>query len=172
MELHELTSLMQQLLISNWDDYTIKIGLRRIQNLCYQSSFLGPVQPQELTMETTDFPDKQIVGANGIPRGCMSFPQGPPLHLLKQAWNKIYCSCTSFSQDVSRQSRWILKQCCDADFEVYAKRIPHLVHLTKYLEAFCRMMVTKLRVTRCRQYLQHNHPKGVITRHFHNMAQN
>jgi hypothetical protein len=34
---------------------------------------LGPVQPQELTMETTDSPDKQIVGANGIPRGCMNF---------------------------------------------------------------------------------------------------
>ncbi len=66
-ELHELTSLMQQLLISNWDDYTIKIGLRCIQNLCHQSSSLGLVQPQELTMETTDFPDKQIFEANGIP---------------------------------------------------------------------------------------------------------
>jgi hypothetical protein len=87
-ELHELTSLMQQLSISNWDDYTIKIGLRCVQNLCHQSSFLGPVQPQELTMETTDSPDKQIVRANGIPRGCMSFPHGPPLHLLRQAWNK------------------------------------------------------------------------------------
>jgi hypothetical protein len=74
-EWHELTSLMQQLLISNWDDYTIKIGLRHTQNLCRQSSFLGPVQPQDLMMETTDSPDKQIVGANGIPRGCMSFPR-------------------------------------------------------------------------------------------------
>jgi hypothetical protein len=122
-ELHELTSLMQQLSISNWDDYTIKIGLRHIQNLCHQSSFLGPVQPQELTMETTDSPDKQIVGASGISRGCISFPQGPPLHLLRQAWNKIDCSWTSLSQDVSRQSRWILKQHCNADFEDYAKRI-------------------------------------------------
>ncbi len=33
-------------------------------------------------METTDSTDKQIVQAIGIPRGCMSFPQGPPLHLL------------------------------------------------------------------------------------------
>jgi hypothetical protein len=120
-ELHELTSLMQQLLSSNWDDYTIKIGLRCIQNMCHQSFFLGPVQPQELTMETTDSLDKQIVGANGIPRGCMSFPQGPPLHLLRQAWNQIDYSWTSISQDISRQSRWILKQCCNADFEVYAK---------------------------------------------------
>ncbi len=135
-ELHELTSLMQQLSISNWDNYTIKIRLRCIQNLCHQSSFLGPVQPQELTMETTDSPDKQIVGANGIPRGCMSFPQGPPLNLLRQAWNKIDCSWTSLSQDVSRQSRWILKQHRNADFEVYAKRIQHPVHLIKYLEAF------------------------------------
>jgi hypothetical protein len=96
-ELHELTSLMHQPLISNWDNYTIKIGLRRIQNLCHQSSFLGLVQPQELMMETTDYPDKQIVGANGIPRGCMSFLQGSPLHLLRQAWNQIDCSWTSLS---------------------------------------------------------------------------
>jgi hypothetical protein len=38
--------------------------------------------------------------------------------------------------DVSRQSRWILKQRCDADFEVYAKRIQNFAHLIKYLEAF------------------------------------
>jgi hypothetical protein len=30
-------------------------------------------------MEATVSPDKQIVGANGIPRRCMSFPQGSPL---------------------------------------------------------------------------------------------
>jgi hypothetical protein len=84
-ELHELTSLMHQLSISNWDNYTIKIGLGRIQNLCHQSFFLGQVQPQELMMETTDSPDKQIVGANGTARECMSFPQGPPLHHLRQA---------------------------------------------------------------------------------------
>jgi hypothetical protein len=40
------------------------------------------------------------------------------------------------SLDVSRQSRWILKQCPNADFEVYAKRMQHPVHLIKYLEAF------------------------------------
>ncbi len=95
---------------------TIKIGLRRIQNLCHQSSLLGPVQPQELTMEATDSPDKQFGRANGIPRRCMRFPQGPPLHLLRQSWgpNRLLL-------DVSRQSGWILKQRCDADFEVYAK---------------------------------------------------
>ena len=38
--------------------------------------------------------------------------------------------------DVSRQSRWILKQRPDADFEVYAKRIQHSAHLIKHLEAF------------------------------------
>jgi hypothetical protein len=69
-------------------------------------------------MESTDSPDKQIVGANGIPRGCMSSPQRPPLHLLRQAWNQIYYSWASLSQYVSRQSRWILKQHCNADFEV------------------------------------------------------
>jgi hypothetical protein len=136
MELHELTGLMQQLTILNWDYYTIKIGLRRIQNLCHQSFVLGPVQPQELTMETTDSPDKQIVGANGIPRGCMSFPQGHPIHLLRQTWTKVDCSWTSCSWDVSRQSRWILKQCCNADFEVYAKRIQHHAHLIKHLKEF------------------------------------
>jgi hypothetical protein len=51
---------MQQLLISKRDEYTIKIGLRHIQNLCHQPSFLGWL-PQELLMELTDSPDKQIV---------------------------------------------------------------------------------------------------------------
>jgi hypothetical protein len=69
-------------------------------------------------METADSHDKQIVRANGIPRGSMSFPQGPPLHLLRQAWHQIYCSWASLSQYVSRQSRWILKQRRNADFEV------------------------------------------------------
>jgi hypothetical protein len=51
-------------------------------------------------METTDSPDKQIVGANGIPRECMSFPQGPPLHLLGSLEDQIDCSWTSLdSQD-------------------------------------------------------------------------
>jgi hypothetical protein len=46
-------------------------------------------------METTDSPDKQIVGANGIPRGCISFPQAPPLHLLGSLEDQIDCSWTS-----------------------------------------------------------------------------
>ncbi len=96
--------------------YTIKIGSRHIQNLCHQPSFLGPVQPQELTMETTDSPDKQIVGANGIPRGCMSLPQGSSLHLLRQSWGP-----NRFLLDVTRQSRWTLKQLCNADLEFMQK---------------------------------------------------
>ncbi len=133
-------------------------------------SLLGTSTPQELTMDTTDSPDKQIFRANGIPRGCMSFPQGPPLHLSRQAWNQIDCSWTSLSQDISRQSRWILKQRHNADFEVYAKRIQHPAHLIKYLEVFMPNDGHKAQNTRCRQYSQRNRPKGVITRHFHNMA--
>jgi hypothetical protein len=72
---------------------------------------------------STDSPDKQILGANGIPRGCMSFPQEPPLHLLRQAWNQLHCFGASLSQYVSRQSRWILKQHCNADIKGEAKRI-------------------------------------------------
>jgi hypothetical protein len=49
-------------------------------------------------MESTDSPDKQIVGANGIPRGCMSLPHEPPLHLLRQAWNQLYCSWASLNR--------------------------------------------------------------------------
>jgi hypothetical protein len=40
------------------------------------------------TMETTDSPDKQIVGANGIPRACMSFPQGSVAPFLNN--RKLY----------------------------------------------------------------------------------
>jgi hypothetical protein len=40
------------------------------------SSFLlgASILQKELTMEIADSPDKQIIGANGIPRGCMSLP--------------------------------------------------------------------------------------------------
>ncbi len=38
--------------------YTIKIGLRCIQNPCHHPFFLGPNLPQEITMEATDSPDK------------------------------------------------------------------------------------------------------------------
>ncbi len=38
--------------------------------------------------------------------------------------------------DISRQSRWILKQRRDADFEVYVKKIWYSAHLIKYLEVF------------------------------------
>jgi hypothetical protein len=81
-------------------------------------------------METTDSHDKQIVGANGIPRGCMSFPQGPPLHLLRQVWNQIDCPWTSLdSLDgfLSNFANLTLKS---------MQRIQHPVHLIKYLELF------------------------------------
>ncbi len=52
------------------------------------------------------------------------------------------------------------------------KRICHSVHLLNTWKHLCLMMSTKPRVTRCRQYSWFNRPKGVITRHFHNMAQN
>ncbi len=71
------------------------------------------------------------------------------------------------SLDVSRQSKWILKQHCNADFEVYAKEFDILRTSLNTWKHLCLMMVTKPRVKRCRQYLQCNHPKGVITRHFH-----
>ncbi len=76
------------------------------------------------------------------------------------------------SLDVSRQSRWILKECCNTDFEVYAKEFDNLCTYLNTWKHLYLMMVTKPRVKRCRQYLQCNHPNGVITRHFHIMAQN
>ena len=81
-------------------------------------------------METTDSHDKQIVGANGIPRECMSFPQEPPLHLLRQAWNQIDCPWTSLdSLDgfLSNIAMLTLKS---------MQRIQHPAHLIEYLEAF------------------------------------
>ncbi len=96
------------------------------------STFLLEVaQPQELTMEATDSPDKQFVGANVIPRGCMSFPQGPPLHLLRQAWNQIDCPWTSLDsldRFLSNIAMLILKS--------MQKRFQHPAHLIKYLETF------------------------------------
>ncbi len=96
------------------------------------SSFLLGVAPTRINDGNNRFSWQAIVGANGIPRGCMSLPQGPPLHLLvRQSWGP-----SRLLLDVTRQSRWILKQRCFADFEVYAKRIRHSAHLIKYLEAF------------------------------------
>ncbi len=74
--------------------------------------------------------------------------------------------------DVSRQSRWILKQHCDADFEVYAKKIRLSVHLINTWKHSCLMIVTKPRVKGADNTRDLTAQKGVITRHFHNMAQN
>jgi hypothetical protein len=117
--------------------YTIRIGLRCIQNLCHQPPLLGLDLPQELKMETTDSPGKQIIRANGIPRGCMSLPQGSPPHLLRQSWgpNRLLL-------DISRQSRWILKQRCNADIEVYAKEFDILCTWLNTWKHLCLMMVT------------------------------
>jgi hypothetical protein len=82
-------------------------------------------------IETTDSLDKHIVGANGIPRGCMSFPQGPPLHLLRQAWNQIDCSRASLNS-----LDGLLSNDTMLTMKVYAKRNQHPAHLIEYLEAF------------------------------------
>jgi hypothetical protein len=67
---------------------------------------LGVVLPQEFTMETTDSPDKQIVGANGIPspKKMYEFSPGTSSTSLEAGLvpNRLFL-------DVSRQSRWILK---------------------------------------------------------------
>jgi hypothetical protein len=64
--------------------YTIKIGLRRIQNLFHQPIFLlGAWSPTRINDGNNRFSWQAIVGANEIPRRCMSFPQAPPLHLLR-----------------------------------------------------------------------------------------
>jgi hypothetical protein len=81
-------------------------------------------------METTDSPDKQIVRANGIPRGCMSFSQGPPLHLLRQARNQIDCSWTSLDSLDGFLSNVVM-----LTLKSLQKRNQHSAHL-KYLEAF------------------------------------
>jgi hypothetical protein len=115
----------------------------------------------------TDSPDKQIVGANGIPRGCISFPQSPPLHFLRQSWepNRLLLN-------VLRQTRWILKPCRNADFEVYAKIIQHSAHLIKYLEAFKPNAGHKAQSNKVQDNTRDvTAQKEVITRHFHNMAQ-
>jgi hypothetical protein len=128
---------------------------------------LGVVQPQESTIETPDSPDKQIDGANGILRGCMRFYLEPPLHLLRQAWNQTDCpwmSLDSLDGFLSNVAMLTLK--------VYAKINRHPAHLIKYLEAFMPNDGHKAQSKRCRQYSRRDRPKGVITRHFHNMAQN
>jgi hypothetical protein len=72
--LHELTSLMQQPLISPWATLPLRLDQDASKICAIIPPSLGPVQPQELTIETTDAPDRQIVGANGIPRRCMCLP--------------------------------------------------------------------------------------------------
>ncbi len=57
------------------------------------------------------------------PRGLLYISQGSLEDQLDCSW-------------ASLDSLWILKQHRDADFEVYAKRIWHSAHLSKYLEAF------------------------------------
>ena len=75
--------------------YIIKIGLRCTQNLCHQPSFLGPDLPQELTMETTDSPDKQSLELMESQEDVWVFPRD----LLYISWgsleNQIDCSWTS-----------------------------------------------------------------------------
>jgi hypothetical protein len=55
--------------------YTMRLDLDTSKTLYHHPS-LGPVLPQELTVEMAGSPDysKEIVGANGILRRCMSSP--------------------------------------------------------------------------------------------------
>ncbi len=124
--LHEFTSLMQQHLISK----AIRpLDWIQTHPKSVPSSFLGPVLPQELTMETVGSPDNHIVGANGIPRRGMSSPWWPPLHLLRQSWGPNRLLLT-----VVKQSRWIFKQLCNADLKVNADKFDILCTLTEYLK--------------------------------------
>ncbi len=113
MVLHEFTSLMQQHLISK----AIRpLDWIQTHPKSVPSSFLGVgILPQELTIEMTGSPDNHIVGANGIPRRCMSSPWWPPLHLLRQSWGPYRLLLMAV-----RQSRWILKQLGNADLKVNA----------------------------------------------------
>jgi hypothetical protein len=102
---------------------------------------LGVAEPQELTMETTDSPDKQIVRDKGIPRVCMSFPRGPPLHLLRQAWNQIDCSWMSLNSldgFLSNVAMLTLKS-MQKEIDILRTYLSTWKHL-------CLMMVTKPRV--------------------------
>jgi hypothetical protein len=128
---------------------------------------LGPVQPQELTMETTDSSDKQIFGANGIPWGCMSFPRGPLLHLLRQAWNQIDCSWTSLNS-----LDGFLSNVAMLTLKSMQKEINILHTYLSIWKHLCLMMVTKPRVKGADNTHNVTAQKRVITRHFHNMAQN
>jgi hypothetical protein len=57
----------------NLGDYTIRLD-QDASNTCTIILPWGQYIPQELTMEIAGSVDKQIVGANGIPRGCMCLP--------------------------------------------------------------------------------------------------
>ncbi len=126
--LQEFTSLLQQHLVSK--------AIRSLDWIhthpkSVPSSFLGAsILPQELMMEMTGIPDNHIVGANGIPRNCMSSPWWPPLHLLRKSWgpNRLLLMA-------ARQSRWILKQLRDPDLKVNADKLDILHTSTEYLEA-------------------------------------
>jgi hypothetical protein len=117
-------------------------------------------------MESTDSPDKQIVRANGIPRGCMSFTQGPPLHLLRQAWNQLYCSWASLSHTSLGSLDGFLSNVVMLTLKSRQKEFDIMCTQLNTWKHLCLTMATKAQSKRCRQYLQRNRPKGVIARHF------
>ncbi len=152
------------------DKYTIKIGLRRIQSLCHQHSFLRPDLLQELSMESTDSPGKQIVGANGIPRGCMSLPRD--LLYISWGWlgtnyivlrrHLVSTSLDSLDRFLSNIAMPTLKS-RQKEFDILRTQLNTWKHL-------CLIMVTKPRIKGADNTRDITPQKGVILRHFHNMA--
>jgi hypothetical protein len=110
-------------------------------------------------METTDSPDKQIVGVNGIPRGCMSFPQGSPLHLLRQAWNQIDVLGRHLVRTSLDSLDGFLSNVAMLTLKSRQKNLTFCA-LNYYLEAFMPNDGHKAQSKRCRQHSQRNRPKG------------
>ncbi len=99
------------------------------------------------------------------------FPQGPPLHLLRQAWNQLYCSWTSLSHTSLDSLDGILSNVAmltlkyrQKEFDILRTQLNTWKHL--YLT-----MVKKPRVKGADNTRDVTAQKGVLTRHFHNMAQ-
>jgi hypothetical protein len=122
-------------------------------------------------MESTDSPIKQIVRANGIPRVCMSSPQGPPLHLLRQAWNQLYCYCASLNCTSLDSLDGFLSDVPMLTLKYRQKEFDILRTQLNTWKHLCLTMVKNPRVKGADNTRDVTAQKGVITRHFHNMAQ-
>ncbi len=67
-----------------------------------------------------------------------------------------------------RQSRWILKQLCDADLIVNGDKFDILRTLPEYLEV---LTSNRPQSNKAYIFLRFNRPKGVITRRFQDMVE-